>query len=485
MADYYPLISRSIEAIADPTPEVRQMVYDRAKQALVEQLRLLNPPLPEIDIMRERLALESTIRRFERSYRAGIYASGAGSQVAVPQDNLSAQPVEPELSSSIHPAPVVAEYLEPSTTLDRAESLVPDYHDEPENELQSVVARQSDETDIAESYFTETDLNPEDLTTNDHNNSEKLAEESNENNDKRNEYKENINLYVENIQKKQFFLTKNIKNYLKNKYFYRVTLIFIVLIVLVISVMKIAQILEANQSDIDAQNVANKDSTMIETGKKIDEKAPVVVPERPDSKTASVDKSDTKSGDPTTGSMVPEIEQRAVFLEEPASSNLEPVRFTGQVIWKLETYPSSVGGVSDTGARATITVKDIGLTADIVIRQNKDQDSANSHMIEVKFTTDAGSERGKVRDIGVPELRSEENLRGAQLVGIPVPVTDNVFLIGMNALPVESQKNLELLRKMNWILIPIRLENGKRSALLFEKGKTGNRVIEDTFQTWK
>ena len=142
-------------------------------------------------------------------------------------------------------------------------------------------------------------------------------------------------------------------------------------------------------------------------------------------------------------------------------------------------------GVSDTGARATITVKDIGLTADIVIRQNRDQDSANSHMIEVKFTTDLGSERGKVSDIGVPELRSEESLRGAQLAGIPVPVTDNLFLIGMNALPVESQKNLELLRKMNWILLPIRLENGKRSALLFEKGKTGNRVIEDTIQTWK
>ena len=130
-------------------------------------------------------------------------------------------------------------------------------------------------------------------------------------------------------------------------------------------------------------------------------------------------------------------------------------------------------------------MKEIGLTADIVIRQNKDQDSANSHMIEVKFTTDANSERGKVRDIGIPELRSDENIRGAQLAGIPVPVTDNVFLIGMNALPVEAQKNLELLRTMNWTLLPVRFANGKRAALLFEKGKTGNRVIEDTFQTWK
>jgi len=64
-------------------------------------------------------------------------------------------------------------------------------------------------------------------------------------------------------------------------------------------------------------------------------------------------------------------------------------------------------------------------------------------------------------------------------------VTGNVFLIGMNGLPVESQKNLELLRKMNWTLLPIRFENGNRAALLFEKGKTGNRVIEDTLQTWK
>ena len=67
MADYYPLISRSIESLASSTPESRQRVYDHAKHALVEQLRLLDPPIPEIDIMRERLALESAIRKFERT----------------------------------------------------------------------------------------------------------------------------------------------------------------------------------------------------------------------------------------------------------------------------------------------------------------------------------------------------------------------------------------------------------------------------------
>jgi hypothetical protein len=65
MTDYRPLLSRAIDALDPNTGEARRAVYDRARTALVNQLRGMNPPLAEADITRERLALEEAIRKIE------------------------------------------------------------------------------------------------------------------------------------------------------------------------------------------------------------------------------------------------------------------------------------------------------------------------------------------------------------------------------------------------------------------------------------
>jgi hypothetical protein len=65
MADYYPLISRAVAGLEHNTGENRRVLYERARSALVAQLRGVQPPLDEADITRERLALEEAIRKVE------------------------------------------------------------------------------------------------------------------------------------------------------------------------------------------------------------------------------------------------------------------------------------------------------------------------------------------------------------------------------------------------------------------------------------
>jgi hypothetical protein len=65
MADYYPLISRAVSGLDKNTGENRRALYDRARAALVSQLRGVLPALDETDITRERLALEESIRKVE------------------------------------------------------------------------------------------------------------------------------------------------------------------------------------------------------------------------------------------------------------------------------------------------------------------------------------------------------------------------------------------------------------------------------------
>src|SRR4029077_12754485 len=65
MADYHPLVARAVSGLDKKTGENRRALYERARPALVNQLRSVEPALDESDITRERLALEEAIRKVE------------------------------------------------------------------------------------------------------------------------------------------------------------------------------------------------------------------------------------------------------------------------------------------------------------------------------------------------------------------------------------------------------------------------------------
>src|SRR5204863_7392236 len=65
MADYHPLIARAVAGLEKNSGENRRALYERARVALVAQLRGVVPALEESEITRERLSLEEAIRKVE------------------------------------------------------------------------------------------------------------------------------------------------------------------------------------------------------------------------------------------------------------------------------------------------------------------------------------------------------------------------------------------------------------------------------------
>src|SRR3954463_6661628 len=82
MADYYPLIARAIAALdANASGGPRREVYERARAALIAQLRGFDPPLSEADITHHRLSLEEAVRKVESEVaQRAREASRAGSR---------------------------------------------------------------------------------------------------------------------------------------------------------------------------------------------------------------------------------------------------------------------------------------------------------------------------------------------------------------------------------------------------------------------
>src|SRR6516225_6590062 len=65
MADYYPLIRRAVGALDKKSKEARRALYDRARATLADQLQRVDPPLSEMKLEHERLALEDAIGKVE------------------------------------------------------------------------------------------------------------------------------------------------------------------------------------------------------------------------------------------------------------------------------------------------------------------------------------------------------------------------------------------------------------------------------------
>src|SRR5215210_6177413 len=99
MADYHPLISRAVAGLDKNTSETRRVVYDRARNALVAQLRAIQPPLEEGEITRERLELEEAIRKVENEEGQKAAASAA----PAPESTEPARGVSPAPGSSPSP----------------------------------------------------------------------------------------------------------------------------------------------------------------------------------------------------------------------------------------------------------------------------------------------------------------------------------------------------------------------------------------------
>ncbi len=93
MADYYSLLAKAVSNLPKAGPEpARKAIYERARKALVRQLRSLGPALSEADIAREEAALETAIGKLE-----GQFSSLSASSTSAPA--RPAPPAPPPIGS--------------------------------------------------------------------------------------------------------------------------------------------------------------------------------------------------------------------------------------------------------------------------------------------------------------------------------------------------------------------------------------------------
>lgn len=116
MADYKELLRRAISALPENNGAARRAVYEKARSALVGQLRAIQPPLPAREITQHRLQLEDCIRQVEQEASEAVINLGRDSLFSgrsapsTPAESVEPKPQAPEPEAPVPPpaAPVAA-----------------------------------------------------------------------------------------------------------------------------------------------------------------------------------------------------------------------------------------------------------------------------------------------------------------------------------------------------------------------------------------
>src|SRR5687767_7439588 len=88
MPDYASILRRSIAALPNPGPDMREAVYQRARAALARQLTAVEPPLTTREIERQHQELEDAVGRIEADYAAEAQAEEPEDDFFIPEAEL-------------------------------------------------------------------------------------------------------------------------------------------------------------------------------------------------------------------------------------------------------------------------------------------------------------------------------------------------------------------------------------------------------------
>jgi hypothetical protein len=189
-------------------------------------------------------------------------------------------------------------------------------------------------------------------------------------------------------------------------------------------------------------------------------------------------------GTPRDQAQVPAVAQRVVLYEEEPSEP-QGKRFIGSVIWRTENVSSGPGQPADIAVRADVEIPERRMTMTFTLRRNTDQTLPASHTAEVVFNLPADFPGGGISNVPGILMKQAEQTRGTPLAGIAVKVTGGFFLIGLSAVESELQRNVALLKERSWFDIPIVYNNNRRAILALEKGTPGERAFAEAFAAWR
>ncbi|MDR0252886.1 MAG: transcriptional regulator [Brucellaceae bacterium] len=193
------------------------------------------------------------------------------------------------------------------------------------------------------------------------------------------------------------------------------------------------------------------------------------------------------NGQPAGGTNTPAqsipVGQQAFFYEEQRGGETSAA-IKGNVVWSVIQDSPGEGVPDEPAIRADVNFPDKKLNLRMTLRRNADQSIPASHLIEMIYTVPDDFDGGVVENVQRVTFKDSEQSAGNPLAAIPMKIADNFFLVALNDARTAVDMNLSLMRRQQWVDIPITYRNGRRALISIEKGVPGDKVFDEVLKSW-
>ncbi|MCS3446357.1 MULTISPECIES: hypothetical protein [Bradyrhizobium] len=513
MADYYPLIARAIAGLDPNAPgEARRALYARARTALIQQLRGVQPPLSESEITRERLSLEEAVRKVEsEAAQRAREASRPGGAAAARGSRANARPPEPgPADTAARPRPPADPRPPRNLRPDAPPPAPPRPQNPPGPETQAPPPRPGPPRRGPEGApppvppaapgvrgFRDITADADDLgraAAQASRNARKTyanvpspspefdrLEPSLEN---RGGDPEAPYSYDESIEEAERYTpqppqgpppqrSRGGNGEREPKKPPRVGSMFPFKTAIVIGILLIL----VGTGILFRQQATTLVSSLFKSS------APVEAPKDAASTPASKKITDRVGQPSSSGETVAPVAQRVVLYDEDPSDP-KGKQYVGSVVWRTEQVKGSGNQKPDIAVRADIDIPDRKFKMTMSFRRNTDSSLPASHTAELTFILPQDFANGGVGNVPGILMKSNEQARGTPLAGLAVKVTDGFFLVGLSNVDADRSRNLQLLKERSWFDVPLVYTNQRRAIIAIEKGAPGERAFNEAFAAW-
>jgi hypothetical protein len=485
MADYFPLIARAVGGLEKSTGEARRALYERARSALVAQLRSVEPALEEAEITRERLALEESIRKVEAE--AVMHEQEAKEKPEAPAPaEAPSKPATPSKPPPSSPPSETAE-VSPEERAKLREQALRNFRETmaEADGLGEAVA----ETNRAarEKYQRVPHERPLPKARPNRVSGEKTVEGAGA----KPLSKEPSKDLPDDDKPPSLgpvppyeptgagwppppaaaFDAEADRYAHPSRNFGRIVAVAAVLL-LVIAVAGVGYWQRGAISSMFARHEGSQP-------------APQQQAQQPTVQPKITDRVGPSSDTPSNAANAPaaQVAQKVVLYDEDPNDP-QGKRYVGSAIWRTETVSPGPGLAPELAIRCDVEIPERRMHMTWSLRRNTDKALPASHTVEIMFTLPSDFAEGGVGNVPGVLMKQNEQARGVPLAGLAVKVTNGYFLIGLSAVDVDMQRNIQLLKERDWFDIPIVYTSGKRAILAVEKGTPGARAFEEAFRAW-
>lgn len=174
----------------------------------------------------------------------------------------------------------------------------------------------------------------------------------------------------------------------------------------------------------------------------------------------------------------------AIFYQARTDYDVEKVA-TGSARWTHIKESDGKGTSEESVIQGDIIIPDEGLSLRLILRRNTDASFPAAYTMDLIFIPSDKFSGQAISNVQALTFKASEHSIGQTLARtVSTKIGDDFFLVALSGNRLFLERNLQLMRELDWVRLVLTDKNGRINELTFAKGPIGESIFNEVIGQW-